>query len=149
MKLRTLSENNPISIYFKIAFLANHYRDPTNKLVEQKYNLTRPEFAILFCLYQRDKISAVDIVDLTQLPQNSLSRGATSLISKKLITKMPDLIDGRKNVLSITNSGNRIAKNFLSHLIEANQRLTSALTNREAKQFESLLDKICDATSKP
>lgn len=149
MKLRTLSENNPISIYFKIAFLANHYRDPTNKLVEQKYKLTRPEFAILFCLYQKDKISAVDIVELTQLPQNSLSRGATSLISKKLITKMPDPMDGRKNVLSITRKGNTTAKNFLSHLIDANQRLTSPLTNEEAKLFESLLDKICDATPSP
>jgi len=149
MKLRALNDRNPIAIYFKIAFLTNHYRDPTNKLVEKKYNLTRPEFAILFCLHQHDGISAIDIAELTQLPQNSLSRGASSLVSKKLITKTPDTVDGRKNVLLITKGGAAIAGNFLKHLIEANKRLTASLTEDEATQLEFLLDKICEATPTP
>lgn len=146
MKLRKLSEKNPISIYFKIAFLTNHYRDPTNKAIEKEYDLTRPEFAVLFCLSQMDMISAIDVADLTQLPQNSLSRGAKRLLEKKLISTAPDANDKRRNLLSITVKGRRIANDFTKLLIDANKRLTSCLTKSESVEFERLLTKVCDAT---
>jgi len=146
MKLRRLGKN-PISVYFKVAFLANHYRDPTNKAIEREYDLTRPEFTILFCLSQMDMISAIDIADLTQLPQNSLSRGATRLLEKKLISTTPDTNDKRRNLLSITAKGSSIANDFVEYLVDANKRLTSCLTKAESIQFERLLTKICDATN--
>lgn len=145
MKLRSITSDNPIPIYFKIAFLANHFRDPTNRAIENEYDLTRPEFSILFCLAQRDKISAIDVADLTQQPKNSLSRGAASLLSKQLITRQDDGNDGRRKLLSLTTKGKAQYRKILHKLKDADKRLIASLTEVELRQLDRLLSKMCSA----
>lgn len=147
MKLRHITFNNPISIYFKIAFLANHFRDPTNRKLESEYGLTRPEFTILFCLGQMEKISAVDVADITQVPANTLSRGAAILFRKKLITKSEDPADRRRTLLSLTKKGVRLYKLVLTHLKAADAKMIEPLSDRERQQLDRLLTKMCAAVN--
>ena len=147
MKLLNLKNDTPIGIYFRIAFISNHYRDQVNRIVEKKYGLTRSEFALLFCLNQIDYITASDVTEFTQLPKNSISRGVAILINKELATSVKDPNNRRKNILKITSKGKKLAKNISGHLVEANTRLTSSLTDEEAQTLEFILEKICVNTS--
>ena len=143
MKLRDIASTNPIPLYYKVAFLANHFRDPTNRQIEHDLGLTRPEFTILFSLGQREGISAIDIAHLTQLPRNSLSRGVTLLIEKNLITKSVDASDARRSVLKLTPEGNQAYLEILPYLEKQNEIMSSALSESEREQLLALLEKLC------
>ena len=143
MKLLSLKNDTPIGIYFRIAFISNHYRDQVNRTVEKIYGLTRSEFALLFCLNQADHISASDVAEFTQLPKNSISRGVSILIEKGLATSEKDLTNRRKNILKITPKGRKLAKKISVHMVQANASLTSSLSDEEAQNLERLLEKIC------
>jgi len=145
MKLRHITFDNPIPIYFKIAFLTNHFRDPTNRRLESRHGLTRPEFTILFCLAQQDEISAIDVADITQVPANTLSRGVSMLEQKKLITRTGDPVDRRRALLSLTRKGARMYELILADLKEANDEMIAALSKEEQRQLDRLLTKMCAA----
>lgn len=145
MKLRAITFDNPIPVYFKIAFLVNHFRDPTNRIIEKTFALTRPEFSILFCLAQMDQINAIDVADITQQPKNSLSRGAAALLAKKLITRTEDEVDKRKKLLSLTRAGKKEYRKILGFLEEANDQMVAPLSAAELSELDRLLSKMCSA----
>ena len=135
--------NNPIPYFFRIVFLSNNFRDPLLRKFEKDFRFTRPEFSILVCLGLQNGISAIEISDITRQPQNTVSRGVLLLTQKKLIRKVTDKSDKRRNRLYLTKEGTAAHKVLMDYLTEANQKMVDCLSSKEKKQLENILAKMC------
>ena len=139
---RMLEERNPIRFGYRIGFLSNWFSGPVYSVVERRFGMRRPKFATLFCLAHFGRLSATDIVQLTGIPKNSLSRAIAELVAERRVLRAVDRNDSRKAILTLTAEGRRIHEQIVP-LFEARQRaMLSVLTAAEASQLDRLLQKL-------
>ena len=129
---------------FRLACLANNYRDPFLRQVEKQFGLTRPELTVLFCLANVNGINATDVAKVTLQPKNTLSRGVLLLVNKRLITKSDDPVDGRRSVLYITKKGNELYSKIVLLYEEAEHAMLTPLDGKDLSDLDRILTKMCD-----
>jgi DNA-binding MarR family transcriptional regulator len=140
--LAAILENNPIPIAYRLNFLANFYVGPLVKEVERAFRMTRPEWIVLFCLHQRAGLSAQQISHVSGRPKTSISAAINLLQKKRLISRETDVQDGRRQVLHVTEAGQRVYAAILEKFVEREARMTAGLGKRERETFLALLDKL-------
>ncbi|MEI6089331.1 MAG: MarR family transcriptional regulator [bacterium] len=80
--------------------------------------------------------------------KSAILRLIDTLEEKKLVSRVPDLEDRRKNKLVITEKGNEVIKEFLIIDREVFGDLCSGLTKDELKAFFKVIEKIKDNAQK-
>ena len=143
MKLKPMLDEISAKHMFRFAYLANNYRDPFLRQVEQDLGLTRPEVTILFCLANTDGITAKDVADVTRQPKNTLSRGSVFLERKALITRQDDENDRRRSLLFITPKGQELYKKALKVYEDAERCMLSPLDDKDLADLDRVLRKMC------
>ena len=63
-----------IKTIYRIAILANFYNLLIVPLLEQKFDILRDDFNILFCLAEAGSMTGTDVCRITGRPRNSISR---------------------------------------------------------------------------
>lgn len=144
MKLKSILETISAKYMYRLSYLANNYRDPFLRQVENEIGLTRPELTILFCLAQKDGINAKDVADLTRQPKNTLSRGAEILERKGLITRRTDERDRRRSIMHITEQGLECYDRMRVFYEEAEQRMLAPLNRKDLADLDRVFAKMCN-----
>lgn len=80
--------------------------------------------------------------------KSAILRLIDALEEKKLVSRVPDLEDRRKNKLILTEKGNEVIKEFLIIDKEVFGDLCVGLTNDEIKTFFKVIEKIKDNAQK-
>ncbi len=107
-------------------------------------NLQRPEFATLFCCSHLDDCTATDVVQLTGIPKNTISRAVSKLLADGLIGREAHEADGRKAVLRLTKKGRKAYQAMLPQFVARQQRMLSVLDKQELQELARLLDKLVE-----
>ena len=131
---------------YRLSFLANHLVGPVYAGIERDHDLTRPEFLVLFVLARQDGLTSSDIVALSGLPKNSISRGVQLAERKGLIRRARDPADGRRAFLHLEVSGRELHARLLPRFTAQETRLLAALDGNERRQFSKLLQKLVTAS---
>jgi DNA-binding MarR family transcriptional regulator len=76
--------------------------------------------------------------------KSAILRLIDALEEKKLVSRVPDLEDRRKNKLILTDQGNAVIKEFLIIDREVFGDLCAGLTKDELKNFFNVIEKIKD-----
>lgn len=142
MKLIEIIDNTPIRYGYRIAFLANFYREPLIRKIEKEFGIIRPEWTVLICLMYRDGLNSRDICEITEQPSNTVSRGVSSLVGKNLIRTEPDPVDARRTILQITQEGQAIYERIMPLFVERETKLLASLNKDEIQLLDGLLDKL-------
>lgn len=140
--IRALLRRNKINFVYRIGYLSNHLVGPVYKASEKEFGIQRAHFATLLCLQALDQITATDVVTLSGIPKNSVSRAVNKLLADDLIVSMADEEDGRKFVLSITPRGRSLYDRISPAFRESQKRLLDVLSPAEQEQLDRLLDKL-------
>ena len=137
-----LDDGNRFRFGYRIGFLSNWFSGPVYSVIERRFGMRRPKFATLFCLSRIGPLSATDIVQLTGIPKNSLSRAIAELVTERRLLRAVDRADSRRAILSITAEGRRVVEQ-IEPLFEARQQvMISVLTPAEQRQLDRLLQKL-------
>ncbi|WP_300296224.1 MarR family winged helix-turn-helix transcriptional regulator [Ferrovibrio sp.] len=139
---------NAIGEAWRICYLANLFVFPLYAQFEKEYDVLRPEFVVLFCLSHHQPLIAQNIVDMSGLPKNTLSRGVNRLLARGLIRRSDDAGDRRKGLLSLTTKGRELFDMLMPQMIERRARLLSGLDTAEIQQIGRLLLKMAEAATK-
>lgn len=142
--LAAILKNNPIPAAYRLNYVANFYVGPLIKKLEKKYKMSRPEWIVLFCLNQKSGLNAQQISNVTGRPKTSISLAVRQLQKKKLIVRHTDVEDGRRQILRVTDAGQKIYKSILSSFISREVGMLACLNPGERRTFVELLDKIID-----
>jgi DNA-binding MarR family transcriptional regulator len=81
------------------------------------------EFPILNRLHQHGALNQVQLAELTYKDRPAITRMLDRLIARKLVSKVPDPLDRRAFVVSLTPSGSALRNNIVPLIVE---RLQSA-----------------------
>jgi len=138
----TMLNDTPLSYVWRVSFLANFFTGPIYRTLTERYQLSRPEFVILFSLSQRSGLVARDISLVTGLPKNSISRAVSDLLAKGLIHRNTDAADKRAKPLTLTATGKKILAATLPLFIERQEAMLAALSEQERKSLYGLLEKL-------
>jgi DNA-binding MarR family transcriptional regulator len=127
---------------YRISFLANHLVGPVYAGIERDHGLTRPEFLVLFVLSRKDGLTASEIVALSGLPKNSISRGLTLAEDKGLLRRARDPNDRRRAFLHVLPKGRALCSSLVSRFTEREAQLLAPLTPGERSRLSGLLKKL-------
>lgn len=143
MKLLDIIDSTDFPYTYRIAFLTNFLREPLLRRMEQEFNIIRPEWTVLLCLMFKDGIAQKDICEITEQPSNTVSRAVNSLIKKGHIKREVDAKDGRRAVLQITSSGQKLHNQIVPMFIEGEKKLLTPLSEEELSSLNQILEKLC------
>lgn len=129
--LADLLPDNPIGPLWHVCFVANSFVFPIYARFEKEHGITRMEFVVLFVLAQRGDTSWSDIVRMTGLPKNNISRGITRLVEKGLVERTEDALDRRRAVLVLTAQGRRLFDTLVVRYRERSEAFLATLTAGE------------------
>lgn len=141
--LDPLLDDNAIIEVWRICYLANFFVFPLYRHLERAFNITRPEWVIIFCLAHQEPLCAQDIVAKTWQPKNSINRGVKLLTNKGYIEKREDPNDGRRALLSLTQEGWKAYSQTLPYAVTRKERVISCLTREENQGLNQVLLKMC------
>lgn len=142
--LAAILERNPIPIAYRVNYLANFYIGPLVKELEKSFGMSRPEWIVLFCLQQQEGLNAQQISHVTGRPKTSVSAAIKLLQKKNLISRETDVQDGRRQVLHVTDAGQRAYARILEKFVVRENQMVSCLSSRERESFLALLQKMLD-----
>jgi MarR family transcriptional regulator, temperature-dependent positive regulator of motility len=131
-----------IKIAYKMGYVLNFYREPSFRRIEMELGLTRPEIVTLIFLNFREGVTASDICEFTGHLKANISRGIIALEKKKLLRRVADMADNRRQLLFITPAGRALYAQYIPALRAREQAMLECLTPSERKAFERLLDKL-------
>jgi len=137
-----LLEESSIKHLWRLAFLVNFFLGPLYVQITNRYGVGRPEVQILYCLSRTEGLLAQDIALVTGQPKNSISRGVTLLVEKKYVTRTTRTNDRRAKSLKLTDSGRELITKIIPCFRGRQEAMRGALTPKEQKRFDDLLNKI-------
>ena len=138
---RVLAES-ALDTAWRICFLANAFVFPLYGRLETEFDVARPEFVTMFCLAHAEPLVAQDIVDMTRLPKNSISRGVNRLIARGIVAREADPGDGRRSILRLTAAGRELYERLMPIPMDRQLRLLRCLTDEEKAELDRLLMKL-------
>lgn len=138
----SILENSAVRFGYRISVLANWYRGPGYKDIEQKFGLTEPECSALFCIGHSDGLTATDVCNITGRPKNSMSRAISVLMDKNLLSRATDEVDARKKRLVLTPEGRTLYEKIVPIFLRSEQRIVQPLTPSELSDLDRLLTKM-------
>tara|TARA_R110001592_G_scaffold25555_3_gene96950 strand:- start:14952 stop:15497 length:546 start_codon:yes stop_codon:yes gene_type:complete len=140
--LARILEGNPILDAYLLNYLANSYVGPLLKIVESQAGLTRPEWIVVFCLSQHEGLNAQQISDVTGRAKSSISHAIKLLEKKNFLRRMPDLIDGRRQVLRLTGDGQKAYQGIIGYFQDRERKMLACLDATEKSVFRDLMFKL-------
>jgi MarR family transcriptional regulator, temperature-dependent positive regulator of motility len=142
--LKTILRRNEIAFGYRIGYLFNHFAGPVYKWTSGELGLQRPEFATLFCAAHLGETTATDVVTLTGIPKNSVSRAVKKLLGDGLVKSRADAADARRALLTLTPLGQKTYESILPRFRERQDRMLSVLNPSERAEFNRLLNKLVE-----
>lgn len=140
--LTAILRNNPIPVAYRLNYVANFFVGPLIKHMEETHKMTRPEWIVLFCLNQQAGLNAQQISNVTGRHKTSISTAVRQLQTKKLIVRNTDIKDGRRQVLRVTDAGQKIYKSILSKFVAREGDMIACLDRAERSALIAILDKM-------
>jgi DNA-binding MarR family transcriptional regulator len=140
--LDAILKNNPIPAAYRISYAANFYVGPLVAWMEKSFNLTRPEWIVLFCLTRQARLNAQQISEVTGRAKTSIAGAIKQLQKKKLITRKADIADRRRRVLHLTDAGRNLYRGILGRFIAREADMLRSLNAGERALLIRLFDKI-------
>ena len=139
---RAILDGTAIPTAYKIGYVLNFYREPSFRMIETEFGLTRPEIVILIFLTVRDGASASEFCEFSGHLKASVSRAVILLDKKKLIRREPDPADNRRQLLYLTPEGRALYERYIPMLQAREAAMLACLDPGERAQLGKLLDKL-------
>lgn len=133
---------NPCWFSFRINYVALKFNVPVYDWIEERYELMRPEYVVLYSLGLRDGIAAKDVVASSGFPKNTISRAVQKLLALGIIRRTASRADRRSYVLTVTARGRRILDETLPPMLAHEQAMLAGLSAAEQRRLGQLLAKL-------
>lgn len=142
--LKRILQDNEIAFGYRIGYLFNHFSVSVYRWTTAEYRIQRPQFATLFCAARLGRASATDVVTLTGIPRNSVSRAVADLIENGMLKRADDINDGRRAILSLTPKGRKVFESILPRFQDRQERMLAVLSGAERRELDRLLNKLVE-----
>lgn len=138
--------HNPCWLSFRLNFISYGFNGPVYRWIEDRHDLVRPEFVVLYAVGLKEGVAAKNIVASAGLPKNTLSRAIRKLLTRRLLKRETDQHDLRSYGLWLTPAGRAIFDETMPVMVEHQNAMLSALSESEQRTLCVLLEKLVIAS---
>ena len=139
-----LPENRAGALWH-ICLTANSFVFPIYAQFERDHGITRMEFVVMFVLSHRPRATATDIIRMTALPKNNISRGVNRLLQKGLIRRLDDRKDGRRRILELSPKGRSLMDILLPQYSQRARGFLDRLDDTDRRDLSRIILKLAGA----
>jgi MarR family transcriptional regulator, temperature-dependent positive regulator of motility len=133
---------NPCGFAARFNYLGLRYNGPLYNWVEERFDLSRADFVVLYSLALMDGITASEIAASTAFPKNTLSRAVNRLTKRGLINRSAGAADRRQQNLTLTATGRAIYDEALPRFEALENEMLSPLSLIERETLSVLMAKV-------
>lgn len=99
---------------------------------------------ILYELLMRQKLTQKDLVNLSDLPKQSINKGIHRLLEQNYLELTIDPDDNRVKYCQLTASGKKYAKEKMASLFEIEKKVAQKMGSKKMKQLVALNEEWSD-----
>jgi MarR family transcriptional regulator, temperature-dependent positive regulator of motility len=133
---------NPCGFAARFNYLGLRYNQPLYGWVQERFDLTRIEFVVIYSLALYDGITASEIAGSTAFPKNTLSRAVNRLVKLGYVVRRTDAVDRRQQFLSLSAIGRAIYDEALPRFAALEQEMLAPLSLVERETLSALMAKV-------
>jgi DNA-binding MarR family transcriptional regulator len=93
---------------YQLSVLSNLISASIAEFYDERYGLSVAQWRVIAVLARFAPLSAAQVCERTAMDKVAVSRAVTTLKTRRLITRTIDSLDGRRSVLRLTASGERV-----------------------------------------
>ena len=110
------------------------------------FGLKVPEWRLLAVIAEADGLNQQELGLRTRMDKVTVSRAAIALFERNLVTRMPNPLDGRSHLLTLSTAGRTLYDNVVPQALALEAQVFSGLTKNEIDALFNALRKV-QATS--
>ncbi|WP_405810029.1 MarR family transcriptional regulator [Streptomyces sp. NBC_00210] len=106
---------------------------------------TSPQFAVLNTLVEKPGVDQRTVGEHVRLDRSTIADVVARLARRGLIERVRDPLDGRRNVLELTDEGARLHRKLMTRTARMNRVFLSPLDDSEQEVLLRLIARVADA----
>lgn len=130
---------------YRLSILSNRISRAIAARYAKAFDLTIPEWRIIAVLGRRPGLTAKEIAEATEMDKVAVSRAVAKLVAARRVVARADASDARRQILSLTATGEGVHARIAPIALASEQRLLAALDSRERQHLDALLNRLLDA----
>ncbi len=133
---------NPCGFAARFNYLGLRYNTPLYGWVEERFDLSRTEFVVIYSLGLQDSVTASEIAASTAFPKNTLSRAVSRIFKQGLILRTESDSDRRQQNLSLTPAGRAVLDEAIPRFVALEAEMLAPLSLVEQETLSLLMAKV-------
>lgn len=109
---------------------------------ETRFGINIPEWRVMAVLGDAGALTQRDLVEATMMDKVAVNRACKTLEARGLVSRSPNLLDGRSHHLELTESGRQVQGDVMTIALDMEDRLFRVLDSDERRQFKAMLGKL-------
>lgn len=131
-------------VTYKVTVLAQMFGREAARIYSAKWGLSLPQYRILIVLGKLPGMSLRELTDQTQMDKGQISRVVTQMEADGLITRESDKNDGRRLVLTLTQSGAQLHQQTIGTSEARQKEILGVLSREELDALNDTLAKLAN-----
>lgn len=132
---------------YRLSVLSNAVSRKIADMYERDYDISIWQWRIIAVLGEHDGLTATEVANKTLMDKPAVSRAASSLIDRTLISRRSDNADRRKAELRLTAKGRKIYDAIIPRALAYERELLASLSPEEAGMLHGLLTRLAHIAS--
>lgn len=109
---------------------------------QAKLSITTEQWSVLACLWKKDRVTQQTLCDLTHKDKPSMTRLIDNLEKQRLVVRVSDATDRRKNLIHLTEKGSDIMPLTREVVREVVEKALKGVAADELSMGRTILRKI-------
>lgn len=137
---------NPCWFSFRLNYLALRFNNPVYGFIQNRLDLLRPDFVVLWSLYLGGDSAQTDVVRTSGFPKNTLSRAVGKVHRLGMIERETDPADQRRVTLRLTGKGRAAVDAVKAQMLGQERLMLDCLSPAERLILSDILTKLVTAS---
>ena len=129
-------------ITYQVVVLAQMFGREATRTYAEKWGLSLPRYRVLTVLGKLPPVSLLELTTHTQMDKGQISRVVGQLEDDGLLAREADANDGRRQILSLTESGKELFRQTIEVSEIRQNEILSVLTGDELEALKNTLNKL-------
>jgi len=132
------------SVFFKLVRVVNLTARPFNEGIGRRHQLSLSDWRVMTVVGSHPGCAAADVVARTGMDKMSVSRAIASLTRQQRVLRKPDPADGRRTLLRLSATGQRLFEALSISAWARERQLFGSVSEADQAQLAAILDRLVD-----
>lgn len=133
---------------YRLSVVSNLVSEVISQAYSRLFALSVPEWRLVAVIAEADGLTQQEIGARTRMDKVTVSRAASALANRAIIKRLPNPIDGRSHVLSLTEEGAILYRHVAPLARDLERRIFGEINSDDLDKFCAVLQQIDEAAKK-